>query len=571
MISELDATITTLQNSWDVSEDTSTITFSKEDIDEIHYQNIVKQVSELRSVIDGRSLIFKLEETRNIFQFRLHWEPSDTVTISTDSDEGTDPENLFNSDDTISALNQIRENRIPDYDSLEECLSGFIDNEFVKVSFIYRINTVDIGDTIQSEIEGVGEIRFYLQKSTFLNHINTENLNTIKDIFVSEEEKELFVIQNLSAPCYASDLGFFSLADLESTQLEDYIQLRSTYRETVSSVGRECVIDEFEDIYIPPDFFEFKAVNDEPFVNSVLCMMAGHRLLYSIFSLSDIVRRRSDGWHIRVSGKKILEQEIKLEKGNSGWKIQTIKSGEVDSEIPVTDEIVASFANVFKWIYEIRVTDRVSVLRNIITLYTTTIEGLIKNVDEIHESAKSNFKFYTQESVDEFIGMQQEISNYLLETQREFSELRRNLANSLSRDLFRVFGFLVVTWVGIFLQLEQIATVRNALSISLIPVIFYLMLSLRAVHGLSQQFSSLEDSRDSYYRMYKRQMNEELFEEIVNSEEDEQISSQFQTDKRIYYALFGFLLFLAIYTVIDLQILQGPIFELVQSILSDTN
>ena len=571
MISGLDATITTLQNSWNVSEDTSTITFSEEAIDETHYQDIVEQVSELRSVIDGRSLIFKLEETRDIFQFRLHWEPSDTVTISIDCDEGTDPENLYNSDNAISALTQIRENRIPNYDSLEECLSSFINNEFVEVSFIYRVDTVDIGNAVQSEIEGIGYVRFYLHKSTFLNHINTEDLDIIKDILISGEEKELFVIQNLSAPCYGSDLSFFSLADLESTQLEDYIQLRSTYREKISSVGRECVIDEFEDIYIPPDFFEFKAINDEPFVNSVLCMMAGHRLLYSIFSLCDIVRRRSDGWQVRVSGKKILEQELRLEKGNSGWKIQTIKSGEVDSEIPVTDEIVDSFVNVFKWVYEIRVTDRISVLRNIITLYTTTIEGLIKNIDEIHESTKSNFKFYTQESVDEFIGMQQEISNYLLETQREFSELRRNLANSLSRDLFRVFGFLVVTWVGIFLQLEQIATVRNALTISIIPVIFYLMLSIRAVHGLSQQFSSLEDSRDSYYRMYKRQMSEELFEEIVNSGEDEQISSQFQTDKRIYYALFGFLLLLAIYAVIDLQILQGPISELVQSIISDTN
>jgi hypothetical protein len=217
------------------------------------------------------------------------------------------------------------------------------------------------------------------------------------------------------------------------------------------------------------------------------------------------------------------------------------------------------------------VTDRLSVLRNIITLYTTTTEGLIENIDEILDSTKSNFKFYAEESVDKFIGMQQEVSNYLLETQREFSELRRDLANSLSRDLFRVFGFLIVTWVGIFLQLEQIATIRNALSISLVPVIFYLTLSIRAVHSLSQQFASLENSRDAYYRMYKRQMNEKLFEEIVDSSEDERVSGQFQADKRIYYALFGGLLLFAIYAIIDLQALQGPVSDIVRSILSDTN
>lgn len=571
MISDLDAVITDLKNSWEVSEDTSTITCKREDIDQTAYHEIVDQILDLRSVIDGRSLILKLEETRDIFQFRLHWEPSNTVTVSTDSDQGTAPEDLFSSDDALSSLTQIRENRISDLDSLEDCLTGFIENEFVEISAIYRIDTDHIASAIQSEIDDSSAVRFYLEKSTFLNHIDTGDLSEIKSLFVSDGGKDLFVIQDISAPCYGSDLGFFSLTGLSTTQFEDFIQLRSTFRDTISSVGRECVIDDFENIYITPDFFEFKAINDEPFVDSVLSKISGHRLLYSIFSLSDVVRRRSDRWQIRISGKKILEQEIRLEEASSEWKIQVIKSGGVDSEIPVTDEIVDSFDEVFQWAYEIRVTDRISVLRNIITLYTTTIEGLIQNIEEIHESAKSNFKFYTRESVDEFIGMQQEVSNYLLETQREFSELRRNLANSLSRDLFRVFGFLVVTWVGIFLQLEKIATVRDALSVSLVPVVFYLVLSIRAVHGLSQQFSSLEDSRDSYYRMYKRQMNEELFTEIVNSDEDERISDQFQTDKRIYYIIFGILLLLAIYTVIDLQLLQGPISEIIQSILSETN
>jgi len=571
MISELDSIISDLQGSWDASEDTSTITFTRDNIDQAGFQEIIDQISDLRSFIDGRSLIFKLEEMRDIFQFRLHWEPSNTVTVSTDSDQETDPEDLFSTDDARSALNQIRENRISDFDSLEDCLAGFIENQFVEISVIYRLDTAHIGRAIQSEIDESSTVRFYLQKSTFLGQIDTGDLSEIKNLFVSDGGKELFVIQDLSAPCYGSDLGFFSLTKLSTTQFEDFIHLRSTFRDTISSVGRECVIDDFENVYITPDFFEFKSVNDESFVDSVLSKISGHRLLYSIFSLSDVVRRRSDRWQIRISGKKILEQEIRLEEASSGWEIQVTNSGEVDSEIPVIDEIVDSFDEVFQWAYEVRVTDRISVLRNIITLYTTTIEGLIQNIEEIHESAKSNFKFYTRESVDEFIGMQQEVSNYLLETQREFSELRRNLANSLSRDLFRVFGFLVVTWVGVFLQLEKIATVRDALSVSLVPVVFYLVLSIRAVHGLSQQFSSLEDSRDSYYRMYKRQMNEDLFKEIVNSDEDERISDQFQTDKRIYYALFGLLLLLSVYAVIDLQLIQGPISEIIRSILSETN
>ncbi|WP_152420154.1 hypothetical protein [Halorubrum distributum] len=571
MISNLNSAVSELSDSWDVSENSSTITFSKEDISEQHFEQITTQVQNLRSVVDDRSLIFKLTETRDIFQFRLHWEPSNTVTVSVDSDGGTSPEDIFTSESAISALRQIRSNSISDLDELENCMSAFIDNEFVELSFIYRVDSNSIGDAIKSELGKTGDVRFYLQKETFLSHADVESLYSLKDLFISEGGKELFIIQDIGGPCYGNNLGFFPLSDIESAQFEDYIQLRTTFSQTLSTVGRECVIDDFERIYIPPDFFELRSINDEEFVSSLLNSVSGYRLLYAIFAFSNVVRQKNQTWQIQINGKKILEEEVKLDKEGSSWSIQPVDSGGEDSGLAVTDEMISSFTEVFNWAYEMRVTDRVSVLRNIITLYTTTVEGLIGNIDEIYESSKSNFTFYARESVDEFIGMQQEVSNYLLETQREFSELRRDLASSLSRDLFRVFGFLVVTWVGIILQLERITTASDVLSISLIPVIFYLALSIRAVHGLSQQFSSLEDSRDDYYRMYKKQMNEDLFSEIVNDDEDDKISSQFQTDKWIYYGLFGSLIILSLYTIIDLQFIQGPISDVIRSILSNSN
>lgn len=478
---------------------------------------------------------------------------------------------MFQAEAAIAALESLRDNRIRDPDGMAECLDAFIENEHANVSFTYRVDTTDLSEVVKSEKDDIEAVHFYLQKSTFLNHLNTVNLDSLRDLLLPSLEKQLFVIQDLDAPCYGGNLGFFTLATLSSSQYDDFIQLRSNIKEITASVGRECVIDGFENIYIPPVFFELQSINDEPFILDILDQAAGYQLLYCIFSVSDVVRRRSRGWQIRINGKKILEEQVDIEKNGDEWVLQTLRSENVDSEVPITRDLVDSFIDVFQWSYEVRTTDRVSVLRNIITLYTTTIEGLIEDIDEIHDSTKSNFKFYAEESVDEFIGMQQEISNYLLETQREFSELRRNLANSLSRDLFRVFGFLVVTWVGIFLQLERIASVRDALSISLAPVIFYLALNIRAVHGLSQQFSSLEDSRDAYHQMYKQQMSEELFVEIVDSGEEERISQQFRIDKLIYYVLFGGLLLFAAYVIVDLQIIRGPVSDITRSILSGTN
>ena len=571
MISDIEVVLADLQDTWTCSEDPMSISFSSGDLSISDRERVFEQVNDLRSIIDGRSLVFKIVDERDVFEYRIHWEPNNNITLTTDSDQGTDGDDLFQDNATISAIKTLRNGRIREIDDLRECLDGFIKNESVEITFVYRVDTTDVSNVIESELDEIRSVRFYFQKSTFLNHIDTDELQSLRNLLLPTLDKQMFVIQDLDAPCYGRDMGFFSLSDLPSNSYNDFTQLRSNLNETIASVGRECVINELENIYIPPDFFELQSVNDDPFVSDFLNYTSGYRLLYCIFSLSNVVRRRSDSWQVRINGKKILEDKIRIEKSDNEWKLKVLRSENVVSEVPVTQNLANSFIGVFQWSYEARVTDRVSVLRNIITLYTTTIEGLIRNIDEIHSSAKSNFKFYAEASVDEFIGMQQEVSNYLFETQREFSELRRNLANSLSRDLFRVFAFLVVTWVGIFLQLERIATVWNALSISLIPVIFYLALSIRAVHGLSQQFSLLEDSRDAYYRMYKRQMNEELFEEIADSSEEERISGQFQTDKQIYYGLFGGLLLLAIYIIIDLQVLQGPVSDIIRSILSGAN
>lgn len=571
MIADLESVLTEFQSTWDCEETPTTIRFSEDDISASDRRILFEQVTEFRSIIDGRNLVLKINETRDVFEYRLSWEPNDNVTIIHESDQGTDGSDIFQLERAIEALDRIRDSRIRNGEDLSEILDTFIENDYIEVSFVYRIDTDDVAGVVEGEIDEPISTNFYLHKATFLSEIDTVDLESLRELFIPDLNKQVFIIQNIDGPTYGNHLSFFTLSTFGSNQFKDFVQLRTTLKDTLTNVGRECVIDRFEETYIPPDYFEFESVNDGTFVENLQGHLSGFRLIYAIFSFSNVVRTQSTGWQIRINGKKILEQQVNIDKSEGDWKLQIIKSGNVDTEVNVTVETVNSFVDVFEWAYAVRVTDRLSVLRNIITLYTTSIEGLIQEIGDIHESSKSNFKFYAEQSVDEFIGMQQEVSNYLLETQREFSELRRDLANSLSRDLFRVFGFLIVTWVGIFLQLEKITPIRNALSISLLPIIFYLGLNLRAVYGLGQQFRSLENSRDAYQDLYKRQMNKELFQKVVDSSQEERISGQFKTDERIYYVVFGGLLIISLYAIVDLQIFDGPLSDIVRSLHSGTN
>lgn len=572
MMSDLESLLERIVSEWAVLEDSTTLTIQKDNCTSAECGQIIEQVGELRDFIDGRSLIFTIRDTRDIFEYRLQWERTNSIVSISESDSGTGAGNIFAEQSQVTALEKIRDGRIHDLSTLSNCLGEFTDDSQVEVSFTYRIDTQNLADVIGSELEVDYNTSFYFQKDTFLSTLDSLQLEETKEIFSPKNGKRLFVIQNLDGYLYGENLAFFNLSVLESEEFQEFKALLSNIDEVKNRIGRECVIDDFENTFLPPDFFEFRYIANEEFHESFRNRICGIQLMFALFSVCNVVRNLGGSWEVRINGKKLLGAKITLVKDNQNWILREFKSKDEYDDFELTRDTIEAFVDLFKWSYEVRTTDRISVLRNIITLYTTTIKGLLSEVDEIHDSTERNFKFYAEESVDEFIDLQQEVSNYLLETQRQFSDLRRNLTNNLSRDLFRVFTFVIVSWVGIFLRIEKIATIRTAITVSLVPVIIYLALSLWSVYGLNEQYQSLETNRKAYYEMYKSRIDENLLEEItVGQNNEDKISGHFEIDKWIHYILISTLLALAVYTILDLQLIGGPISDHIQSFVASNS
>lgn len=95
-----------------------------------------------------------------------------------------------------------------------------------------------------------------------------------------------------------------------------------------------------------------------------------------------------------------------------------------------------------------------------------------------------------------------------------------------------------------------------------------MILSLVGIRGLNKQFDSIESSREDYYNLYERFLDEQILDDITDSEADSDLKTQFKRGVKLYYGLFGILLAITIYLVIDLLLTGGPATKLLTEILS---
>lgn len=558
MFTGLEEVFSSLQQNWDISEGEEVFTLRGEQCSEDECALVIDQVANLREYFDGRSLLFGIEESRDNFDYTLQWEPRGTVICSENVETGSPSNRIFTESEAASALDDIRNDRITDREGLERCLRIFTNEDLVEVSFRFPVPKSAVEGYTEDALGIEFDVTFYYSIESLFSDIRELEVEEVKEFFAPTDSKHLFVIFDKCGHAFGDELGFFSLEALEGTTFDDYHERTSKLSDKLNVVGRECAIDGFEEMFVPPSLFELVSFSDPEFSQRYNGLVARFQVMFFLIGISNVARMEGDAWIIRIQGRRVLESSLQLTEVNDGFRIEFQNGSSTDSTI-INQELAASAVEIFEWVYQSRVTDRIMVFRNIVTLYTTSIGGFLEQIDEIFDSTKDNLKFYVEESIDEFMDFQQEVSNYALQTQSELSSLRRDLMNNLIRDIYRIFGFVIVSWVAIFLQISDLANIRTALSVSLAPVFIYLLLGFRSVQGLDQQYKSIEATKSRYYKFFQKRIDENILSDIIDESAEEKIQRRIRTDLRIYYATITVLIALTVLVWIYLLIYNGPL------------
>jgi hypothetical protein len=566
MIADLEDRVDQLTERWGANITGREIRFedkvTRETLDQLF-----SDITDFRSQIQGRNLILEIEYQSSAFTHRLIWESMGSVICRQESDSGAAPNDLFADGDAQTAIDEIRNNSISNTDELQSAVSSLLLTDLVECSFQYTISAEHFEKHIEEIVEDKLSVSYYFTKNRVRDEVEKRGLTGLKDYFYAREEKRLFAIRDVETPIVGSQVAIFPPREIGSDLYNSFIDRRSLFDEQLKKVRKECAIDYFEEQYLPPGYLDFNVPDDTEFSDWFRKRMTAYRLMFCLLGLSNIARRIEDGWCVRFNGRRVIESTIYLEEENGEIRLHEENTDE--DPIEVDEKTTSELSGLFEWIYATRTTDRITVFRNIITLYSTTLTGAIQEISEVSESVKSNFNFYIQDSIEEFVGTQQDVSEYVFETHREMSDIRRSLSNNLSRDLFRVFVFAVISWVGIISQINEVAQVRYALAVSLIPVCVYLGLGLRTAYSLDKQFESIDEGREQYYSMYKGRIDEQTMKEIRNADGGEAIEKQFKTDLWIYYLLFGAMIAISLYAIIDLAHIDYIVTDLLEALISE--
>jgi hypothetical protein len=565
MLSGLESSIDRLQDDW-ATEVVGRRLKIEDDVSAEEVGSVFDTVENIRESIDGRNLIFELVHRADSFEYQVLWETSGDVTITDSSDNGADADRLFGHDEAKTAIRSLRNSSLSSRADLEEGIRSLVETGSVDCQFQYVVDGSHIDEYVQGQLDQSCCSSYYFEKSDVINDIQDSSFAELKEVFYCDEGKRLFIIRDLNQAISGPEVGYFPPERLGEPDLDSFFQRDSYISDQHQRIRRECAIDNFDDQYLPPDYTKLDSSSQSEFAAQIRSLLRPYRLASGILGVSNVSRVTDEGWQVRINGRRVIESDLILNSGEEGLTLEesTVDDGLADAD----QETVETFIELFNWIYSSRTTDRISVFRNIATLYSTTVSGMITEIGDIGESVRSNFEFYIRDSIEEFVEVQQDVTEYVFNTHRELSDIRRGLANNLNRDLFRMVAYVAITWAGIISQLSSITAIQTALTASLIPVIVYIALGLRTAYSLSQQFQATEDGREQYYSMYENRIDENTFNGIKEGDGSEDMKRQFKIDLWIYYVLFTVMLGLCAYVIIDLTWFEGPLTGVIESIVN---
>lgn len=429
MISDLESSIDRFEEEW-ATEVVGRRLKIEDNIPSNKVDTVLDIVEDLREFFDGRNLIFELTHQREAFEYRVLWETSGDVTINSSSDNEADATRLFGTEQAQSAIRALRTGSVSSIADLAENICSLVDTGLVSCQFQYVIDGSRVDEYIQSQLDQSCCVSYYFEKSNLINDIGGSPFKELKEFFYCEQGKRLFVIRDLEQAVSGPEIGYFPPKRLGETDASSFLQRDSYVGEQQQRIRRECAIDHFDDQYLPPDYTKLDSSAHFDFADEVRSLLRPYRLTSGILGISNVSRVTDEGWEVRINGRRVIDSTLTIGVEDDGL---TVTESSVDARLTdIGDETVESFIELFNWIYSSRTTDRITVFRNIATLYSTTISGMVTEIDDIGESVRSNFEFYIRDSIEEFVEVQQDVTEYVFNTHRELSDIRRGLANNPS-------------------------------------------------------------------------------------------------------------------------------------------
>lgn len=519
MLEQLDEALSSFTESWEeyLRKGRSQLGLTLENAELEECLALIENAEDLSETTDTGSLSFDI--TGSGEEYEINYAPSgNSVSGSRDQDSGTPiSQNYRGNDELIETLTNLKDGVLTSREGMVESLEIIDSSGQHQIDIGCTIRASRIENAIVEELdEATLSVNLYFSWAAFKNHIQEANLAETRQILLSEEDhtESLVVIHSLNDFVQGNSLGVYGLGWLAS---EGYSSTTAGWTNQMEKIRRQTLIQEPDQRFLPPSFFQFNRTSNEEWQEEVRQLFYPHIAVFSILSIANTAEfQNGSTWNVRIQGRQYIEGEITATSTNN----LSVTSDEDGEPVELTKGRVDDLYSLYCWVYDHNADNRISVVRNVATLYARNIVELVTDADEIESSAESNRQYYMKESVDEFFEFRQELMESAFETQSRFADLRSELMNDLSRDLFRTFAFITaIAATAIFRLSDLLPLVPTYLGVSSVLLV-YSSVTLRRVRGIRTQFLNLIETQKNQADFYTDFFDEdELKDRGIGSDE----------------------------------------------------
>jgi hypothetical protein len=510
---ELDSAISTFLDEWGEYsvERNSTYALDSDHIDEDQIPELIEDIEALAESFNPGSLEIDVDAGED--RYDVDWDPNLGV-IQSDPTSGDRYSigDLYDDDEaTEDAIRCISNDRLRSVDDLIDTLEVLIPRGDIDI-------TVDFGIEKRGIVQKLAEVysledmslRFYFSFDFFEERISNVSPEDFKEEFLDDGDRLALVIHEFNSMMCSNNFVVTGLGSIG--ELSEWAEGgESNWNDVVSSVATQSLIENVSSVYLPPSFFKFDSEPTTSEQDQVEALFESHAILFSILSITSSAQQDDGVWELQISGKQLIQGRIHA----SSDEILVRDADQSETTFQIEELDVEEFHSLFEWAY-IKGNEpetRLPIVRNVTTLFAQDLSEVIGNVSEIHGSIKSNYQYYVEQTTDDFFEFRQELIDSAFETNSRFSNLRSQLINSLSRDIFRTIAFILVIVATVYYRLPDTVDSNTVFTILLVLILSYGLVVLRRVKGIHHRLDMLVEDRSSAVDFYGKFFDEDEKEE----------------------------------------------------------
>lgn len=569
---ELDSAISRFLERWGEHsvEQNNTYSLISDEIGEDQIPGLIRDVEELSESFNPGSLEINIDGGED--RYNVDWDPNFDV-IQSDPVSGSEYDigDLYDDDEaTERAIRSISDNRLRDVDGLIDTVEVLIPREDIDITVDFGIEKRGIVRKLEEQYNfGDMSLHFYFSFDFFESHVSNVSPERFREEYLEYGDRLAFVIYEFDSKMCNDNFAATGLSSID--QLSEWATNRqSSWEDIVSSVATQSLIENVSTIYLPPSFFNFDSQPTTDKEQRIEDLFKSYTILFSMLSITSSAQQDGDTWELQISGKQLIVGRIQA----SSDQILVRDADQSETTFQIGELDIEDFYSLFEWAY-IKGSEpdtRLPIVRNVTTLFAQDLSDVIENISEIHGSIKSNYQYYVEQTTDDFFEFRQELIDSAFETNSRFSDLRSQLINSLSRDIFRTIAFILVIGATVYYRLPETVNSNTVFTILLSLILTYGLVVLRRVRGIHYQLDMLVEDRSSAVDFYGKFFDEDeqedyqlktgvddmrfqwLFDNISWTRGKFEFEYTIAYDLFVYYLLVGIILVGTVLGLVDIHV-----------------